>query len=137
MFYVKDISTPANTSRLSPVVSDIKVWSGVIHRVEVVFPPGPSGLLHVTIWHGGHQVYPSTEGMNFAGDNESSEFNDFYPLPLGFNTITVKTYNEDDTYAHTCRVRFGVLPRWLVDPTLQFRRISENFATLIRRIGAV
>ena len=137
MFYVKYIQTPANTPRLSPKTTRIKMWGGVIHRVEIMFPPGPQGLLHVQLFHGGHQIFPSTHGQSFAGDDETISFNDFYKLEPGFNTLIIKTWNEDDTYDHVCRVRIGVLPEWVVTPHILFTGITSSLKTLLRRIGVI
>lgn len=131
-FYVKEVETSADSTN----EVKFKVWSGVIHQVSVMFPPGCASLLKVSIWHGGHQIYPSTELQYFAGDGETIPFRDHYKLHVGLNQITIKTKNEDTQYSHACRVRLGILPGWLLDPTGPFRRISGSLATLLRRIGA-
>lgn len=135
MFYVKEITTDANTAQGSPKESTVKVWAGVIHHVGIMFPQGPAGLLHVQIWHGGHQIYPSTELQDFAGNDETIRFNDNYQLHVGLNTLTIKTWNEDDTYPHKCRVRIGVLPMEVVAPHMMFIGIRSSLRRLLARVG--
>lgn len=137
MFYVKEITTDADTARADSVETDRRVWAGVIHHVDVVFPAGCAGLLHVTIWHGGHQIFPSEELQDFAGDGETVSFKDHYKLIPGENLIRIKTWNEDDTFSHTCRVRIGVLPQKIVFPEYVFVDIANSLRWLLRRIGVV
>lgn len=137
VFYVKEISTAANTSQYAAIKTDARIWAGVIHRVEVQFPPGPTGLLHVTIWHGGHQIFPSEELMDFASDDETIAFNDFYRLVPGDNKIVIRTWNEDTVHAHEVRVRIGVMPEFLLNPQLIFADIANSLRKLLRRIGIV
>ena len=136
MFYVQEIITDANTPASTPKETRLKVWAGVIHRCEVMFPPGPAGLLHVTISHGGHQIYPSNELQNFASDSETVGFNDYYQLQPGLNLMIIRTWNVDETFAHTCRVRLGVMPSWIVSPYMQFTGINSSLRRLLARIGA-
>jgi len=137
MFYVKAIETAADTARADSIETDRRVWAGVIHHVEIHFPPGCAGLLHVEIWHGGHQIYPSEELQDFAGDDETVIFDDFYELVPGDNLIRIKTWNEDDTFAHTCRVRIGVLPKNIIFPEYVFQDIAKSLRWLLRRIGVI
>lgn len=137
MFYVKEISTAANTTEFNAIETDRRVWAGVIHHVEVHFPPGCAGLLHVTIWHGGHQIYPSEELQDFSADGETIKFPDFYELVPGDNLIRIKTWNEDDTYAHKIRVRIGVLPKDFLYPEYVFKDIANSLRWLLRRIGVI
>jgi len=137
MFYVKEIITPANTSRLAPKITEMKVWGGVIHHVEIMFPPGCMSLLHVTLSIGGWQFAPSDPDQSFAGDDETISYREYIPLKSGWNVIKIKTWNEDDTYDHMCRVRIGILPKWLVDPRREIRVLAGRMGKLLRRIGAV
>lgn len=137
MFYVYEITTPANTPKENPKETIAKLVRGVIHRVEIMFPPGPSGLLHVQIWRGGHQIYPSVTGQSFASDNETIAFNDFYELKHHPTYLRIITWNEDELYSHMVRVRIGVLPKYIVDPRLMFEDLRNKMTILLRRIGAI
>lgn len=137
MLYVKEITTPAATSRLAPKKTNIKVWGGIIVKIEIMFPPGPQGDLKVAIYHGGHPVSPVNVGSWFAADDETVSFREFYPLRSAENTLTVYTYNDDAVNPHMCRVRINVLPRDIADPRRAQRRLAGRLQTLLRRIGAV
>ncbi|GAI41384.1 unnamed protein product, partial [marine sediment metagenome] len=40
MYYDFSFTIPANTAKASPHTEDVKLGHGVIHRLEIGFPPG-------------------------------------------------------------------------------------------------
>lgn len=110
------ITTPANTTKADPVRTDLKLHVGVIDLVHVAFPPGPQGLLHVTIERGGSLLWPRNEGDGFAWDDFTIVFNPIYELEDEPLTLTAVTWNEDDTFSHQVNVRINVQRRELCLP---------------------
>jgi len=131
VFYVRDITTPKETTPENPKVTEFKLSAGIIHRVEVIFPRGCAGLLHVTIWHGGHQLYPSTQGQDFSGDGETISFNDYYQLKSEVNLLKIKTWNEDTVFSHTVTVRLGILKEEEVNPYALMKDFIEIMKKLV------
>ena len=105
------LTIPANTSKEDPQTLDVELPVGVIHKIDIVFPPGCCGLAGVAVFHGLHQVWPSYSDEWFSTDGETISFEEFYEVKPGFTTFTLKGYNEDDTYQHTIIFRFGVLKK--------------------------
>jgi hypothetical protein len=116
MIYVQRVTTPANTAEASPLVTPLELDYGIVHRVEISFPPGAAGLLHLQIRYALHQVWPSNPGGSFAWDSDSYEFDEFYPLETVRPVLDLVTWNLDDTYAHDVDVRLGLLPREAIQP---------------------
>ena len=77
--------------------------------MNIRFPPGPSGLLEVSILYGIHQIFPAIEGQVFAGDDEVIAWQEYWLLPESPCTITIHTENQDDTYEHSVQVRIATL----------------------------
>jgi len=77
--------------------------------VNLRFPPGPSGLLDVSIFYGIHQIFPHDEGQVFAGDDEVIAWQEYWLLPESPCTVTIHTQNNDDTYEHSVQVRIATL----------------------------
>ena len=77
--------------------------------MNIRFPPGPSGLLNVSIFYGIHQIFPYDEGTWFHGDDETIAWDEFWELPESPCTITIHTENQDDTYEHSVYVRIATL----------------------------
>ena len=62
MIYSRYVNTLKVGDETLPKRTVLKVSRGLVYKVEVDFPPGPTGLLKVQIFDGGHQVWPSTPG---------------------------------------------------------------------------
>jgi len=131
MFYVKEITTPANSTKSTTV----KVWAGVITRVSVYFPPGPGGTLQVRLYHGGHQFSPANRDGYYSSDNETIDYQEYLKLAPGWNEIVIHTKNTSTLHPHMCRVRINVLPIFLAVPYYMMQGISANLRRLLSRIG--
>jgi hypothetical protein len=109
--FEQKIDVPANTPQTAPVSQDIVLCKGFVSRVWVRFPQGPVGLLHVALYDGSTQLWPGAAGQWFTGDNEIVEFDTEYDVPQsgGSYKLTIRGWNEDDTYAHSALVRVWVV----------------------------
>lgn len=119
MIYRFSISTAItyNTEE-NKLKTDLPLTAGVIHQLDVLFPSGPQGYLHVKINHGLHQLWPTNPDGNFASSNEKISFKEFYELTSAPYKLNVYTWNEDDTYPHIVLIRIGILPREAFDVRL-------------------
>jgi hypothetical protein len=109
MIYSYDITTPASTAKALPLRTPLQLTKGLIYQVEVEFPPGPLGYHHVTIFDGGHQIWPSNSESSFHGDNGFITFQESYlKLAAPYEFVAV-TWNEDDTYEHLTHIRLGLV----------------------------
>ena len=116
MNYTVDFTLNSGGSSANPQVKYVKVTDGVIHKIQIVFPAGCSGLVHVAIYDGGHPIAPSTAGQYYRGDDEVVDFPEFYEIKGGTRYLQIIGWNEDDTYDHTIMVRIFILPRWAIMP---------------------
>lgn len=91
-----------------PVRVQIPLVRGIVQPLEVVFPPGPAGLVGVRAYQGSHQLVPQRDTKWLIGDGIT------YPHHTPINllsppyVITLEGYNEDETYEHTIIFRFTV-----------------------------
>jgi hypothetical protein len=118
MLYNFKITTPANTLASAKQKTTIKLAYGVIHQIDVQFPPGPSGLLHCHINDAIHQIAPYNTDEDFASDNVNISYREFLPLLFEPYIMTVFTWNLDDTYEHSVIIRIGILPPAVLAPWL-------------------
>jgi hypothetical protein len=146
MIYTLDITTPKNTPASSPQKTILRVTNGLVYKIEIDFPPGPSGLLYVSIYDGLYQVWPSTTGAWFHGDAVVISFDDTYAKTSAPFEFTVLTYNLDDTYDHTIQIRLGMVSKEIfarrflgvLTPEEQeeiFKRMVETQTTQYERVG--
>ena len=113
--------------------SNIKAARGVIHKVDIVFPSGCAGLVKVAIFLGSSPMIPSTAGMTISGDGEIVNIPEFVNLRKDFNIITIKGFNEDDTYDHTILFRIYVLPKAVLLPVGATEGILAGLKSLVLR----
>lgn len=109
MFYTISLPLPANTLKTAPVEVEARLTYGIIHQVEIEFPAGCAGLAHVAIDRFEHQVWPTNPDGSFASDDWVVTFDDRFELLDRPYIITLRGWNEDDTYDHTPIVRLGIL----------------------------
>jgi len=109
--FEQKITVPANTVIGAPESQSIDLIKGFIAHVEVRFPTGPAGLLHIAIFDEATQLWPGTVDTWFSGDNESISFDTEYVVPLvvADYKLTAQGYNEDDSYEHVALIRVWVV----------------------------
>jgi len=89
----------------------IKIAHGIITWVSIFFPPGCHNLVHCTIYHHEHQVFPSTEGMSIVGNAGAVRWIEYYESYQPPYELKVKSWGVSCSYDHTIAVRIAVLPR--------------------------
>lgn len=89
----------------------IKIAHGIITWVSILFPSGCHGLVHVTISHHEHQVFPSTEGMSIIGDHFPIEWAEYYESYQPPYELKVRAWGVGCSYPHVIAIRIAVLPR--------------------------
>jgi len=109
--FEQKITIPANTDDGSPTSQAIVLQKGFVAKVWIRFPQGPVGLAGVAIFNGAGttQIWPGTGW--FTGDNEVIEFNTERDVDLvgADYKLTLKGYNDDDSYEHSALVRIWVV----------------------------
>ena len=110
MFYVQEITIPANTPEAAALTFDYRIANGVIHRVELEFEKWCANLLHVQIFRFGQKIYPLTPLASFSADGETISFNDYFEVFETPYKLWVRAWNDDDFFPWSCRIRVGVYP---------------------------
>lgn len=105
-----DVTTPANTLEKDAIITELKLTAGTIVTVWLLHPEGCQGLAHATISEGGHQAYPYPPGSSYHGNSVPMIFEDNYEVEAPA-TLTLKTWNLDDTYEHIIFVRITLIRR--------------------------
>lgn len=99
---ILSVTVPVNTTQASPQQTSLTFRQGIVELLELVMPPGPSGLVGVRFLHSGQVVIPySGTGWVITDDEVVS-----WPLadyPTG-EAWAVQAYNNG-IYPHTFQVR--------------------------------
>ena len=111
MIYGGTILTPMNTPATAPLKSIFYCTAGMIYVVKIYFPPGSSGLLHAQICDADFQIFPTTIGQSFSGDNLSLSFDETYDKNNPPYELIIKSWNIDTDYDHELSVYIGFVSR--------------------------
>jgi len=129
MIYEWSISIPAGTTKANWQKKEVVLPKGVIHKVDVVFPPGCAGCAHLIVKKSTHQIYPTNGDDDFNGDGEVISFKDHYRLPYKNNFLQIYTWNTG-SYDHTVTLRLGVLPEPILIPYKPFESVLASMKRL-------
>lgn len=118
MLYSYTIITPANTLQKDKQSTKLKLCRGVLHKIYIIFPPGPQSLLHLQITRANHQIFPTNAEENFALDSAIIESPEHYELEQPPYELTAYTWNTDDTHEHQLIILIGILEKKYIVPVL-------------------
>lgn len=99
------VTVPRGTAIATPQTTSLTFNIGVVQRIEILIPPGPSGLVGFRILHSGDVVIPYDRSQWIIADNEVIKW-ELESYPVG-RAWALRAYNTD-AYDHTLYVRFLV-----------------------------
>ena len=109
MFYDFAVTVLANTLESAPKEQTLKLTTGVIQKVSILFPPGPHGMVKLKLLEGGHQFLPTNPEGYFASDDEVLDIDEFHELTSAPYSLKAVAYSPDTIYPHTISIRIGIL----------------------------
>lgn len=92
------VTVPAGTLRTAPLDTNLTWLPGILERLEIVVPPGPSGLVGFAIGHSRQPIIPFSSGQWIIADDEHFDWQ-ISDYPTGAKWF-VRAYNED-IYEHS------------------------------------
>lgn len=109
MFYRYSLTVPASTPATAPATKTMYLAHGIIHQVEVSFPPGCAALVHAAIFRFEHQAWPTNPDSEFAWDDYTVRITqeDFGLIHRPY-TLSLRAWSEDATFPHTIVCRIGI-----------------------------
>lgn len=110
MRYRGSLTIPAGTTEESPATAVLELCSGVISNVRILHPAGQAGLVHVTVWRHTRQIYPTTPGQSFIGDDQQNVFDERWPILEVPHEVELRGWAPSATLEHTVYVEVSVIP---------------------------
>lgn len=136
MIYTANITTTKNTAKGSPQRTRIHVTKGLVYKVEFYFPSGSAGLMGVAVFDGLYQVWPSSVGEFFIGEDQVISFDDLYLKESAPFEFQAYTYNEDDTHNHEVSVRIGLVSKEVFQARYLPSKSAEVFKAVLAQMQA-
>jgi len=131
MLFQGAITIPCNTTSADPTIVILKIANGIITKFMVRPRAGHAGLAHLIILYHETQIAPSTENMDFHGDKDPLDWEDFYESYQPPYELKLIGWNEDDTYSHTFDVYVAILPRKAILSLAVTDAIRKAFLSLV------
>lgn len=132
MIYSATITLQPGTTAENAVKTLLEINKGLIWRIEVEFPAGCCGLVHLQIFDSSYQVFPATPGESLRGENVIVGYDDLYLKNAAPYELTLRAWNDDEVYEHTIQVRIGMatteafMSRYM--PSITWDRFAETMA---------
>ena len=104
-YYPLTLAIPAGTAAVAPVTQAITLEDASLVDVELVIPPGHSGLTGVRVRMSNQQVLPWGSGSWIVADDYRRVFE--VNSEIGRRTVSVQAYNTD-IFPHTFDLRFHI-----------------------------
>lgn len=99
----KEVTVAASTLKSAPAVTALPFADGIVTRIEVRVPPGPSGLAGFQVRHSGQRIIPRRDDIWIVADDEPLDWS-LSDYPTG-GAWQLAAYNTD-IYPHTFYLRF-------------------------------
>lgn len=131
MIYTANITTLEKGSKDELKKTTINVTKGLVYKVEFLFPSGSAGLMGVAVFDGLFQVWPSSVGEFFVGEDHVISFDDLYLKESEPFEFQVYTYNEDQTYPHAVSVHIGLVSKEVFKARFLPKRGPEQLTKLL------
>jgi len=109
MDYRYSLTVPAGTLQSTPARKVMRVGRGILQTIEIGFPPGCAGLVHVYVSHWEQQLWPWNTDEGWAWDDYNIVLRN---INFGVSTppylFHLCGWSEDDTYSHRICCRLGI-----------------------------
>lgn len=130
MIYTANITTKEDTAKTSLKKTTIRVTKGLVYKVELYFPAGSAGLMGVAVFDGLYQVWPSSVGEFFVGEDQLISFDDLYFKEAAPFEFQCYTYNVDEEHPHFVSVRIGLVSSDLFVARFLPLRVKQSMASI-------
>jgi len=131
-YFIK-LTIPANTPSDKPAETTIQVEGEILKEIAYLIPPGWYALAHFALFYGIKQVYPELEGQWMTGNDQFRVVHLNWKLPEYPCKLTVKGYNEDDTYEHKLYISLLTVER--VEEARPWQLLADFVKSFKRLVG--
>lgn len=116
MIFAASITIPAGRLKNDPKIERLKISSGVITQINVLFPPGCAHEAFVTLNRSLHQIYPTNPDGYFIGDGVNLSGEVFHVINVDPLEVQIYGWSPNATYDHTIHLYLWIKKAWQLNP---------------------
>lgn len=116
MIFSGSITVPAGTTKGNPEIQRVKLTSGVITQIDIMYPPGCAHEVCITFNRALHQIYPTNPDGYFIGDGVNISGGVFHVLKVEPLEIQVYGWSPSANYDHTIFYLMWIKKLWQLNP---------------------
>lgn len=137
MHYSYEVTIETTDTVADPLEYEIKLGSGIITGVELLFEVGDGFSSCVQLWDRGKQILPTNPDGFYAADGLLIEAPLYYSLDDEDNVLYVIAWNRGGVYAHAVTVMISVKANDEPDVTSLMGLMIETIDKLITLMRSV
>jgi len=108
VWYRGSVEVGIEQTQADPATAEIEICKGVITRFYRLFPPGCGGEVFLQVFHQQRQVFPTTPGQAYLGDDSEMLAFSSVDIPEPPYVLTLKAWAPDSVYAHVIYCEFYI-----------------------------
>lgn len=108
MQYSIPVTVQPSHTITNPIYVSAHFGAGILRKVDLFFPPGPAGLVRISIFHENRQILPTNPDGSYYGDNIHISTQCYINLTDDDNVLVIKGYNDSCSFPHTVLLLFEV-----------------------------
>ena len=119
----------------NPVVESVKLGSGVLRNVKILFPSGCNGTVRCCLVNDGYQLLPTNQNGYYDLDGDFVDASLWYDLQANPNQLWLVCWSVNAGYSHTIRILLDVKEDSEPDPWATQEKIVElmnRIVTLVK-----
>jgi len=129
--YNFSITVPADTSKDSPIETELQLTRGVVTGGQIYFPYGCNNMVHLIICDANGQLYPANKQDTFNGNGVAIPLIGRYVLDSEPYRLIAKAWSPGTFYNHTLTLTLNVLTEEEIYWYKTLRDFTETFKILI------
>lgn len=116
MFYAFSLELPGSPAADTIYELDMKLTTGVIHQVDVLFQDECNHKQHVQIFQANFQLWPTNRGGNLRGNATVISFREFYDIEPEGPPLTARFWYDTGQTWKEVIIQIGLLPKRIIQP---------------------
>jgi len=108
VWYRGSITVPGDTAQADAVTAEVEVSAGTISHFYRLFPLGCAGMVHLQVFNGTRQIFPTTPGESYIGDGSEVLGSASIKLSEPPYILELCAWSPDTDYQHIVYVEFYI-----------------------------